>query len=434
MYNLLKTPFIFHQDKKLTVTIPGDWNLVTCTDFDDTVKPPDITELTRDVLKAPVDSPCLAELLAPHSKIAILIEDITRPAPKKEILTVLLDELKTAGIVRQNITVILALGTHRALTANELENTFGRSLLSQYAFINHDCHADDLRRMGKLRNGCAVRINRHVYDADFRIGIGTIAPHPLSGFGGGGKILFPGVADSDSILEHHLGCAFEPGAGLGKTTGNPFYEEIVSITRAAKLDFIINCIIDHRDQAAAMIAGDPVFAHNAGINISRNLISGVFPCQADVTLTTSFPYKHGAQFIKALAPAAQVTKMGGSIILAADIESVPALLVVSLAAFRGRYKDNFRKGVEEYFSHRRLLAENAATDYNMAVGFTLIMQDQFDIILISHKISKTDTQKMGFIHAENIDDAIRFCRTKHHRPDVHVIASGGIMLPVLASG
>ncbi|MDM8553227.1 nickel-dependent lactate racemase [Desulfococcaceae bacterium HSG7] len=429
----MKTPFIFHQNKKQTVTIPCDWNLVTYTDFDDTVNLPDITELTRNALKIPVGSPRLNEVLSSQAKIAILIEDITRPAPQKEILTVLLDELKNVGIIRENISIIIALGTHRVLTPDELENTFGRNLLSRYTFICHDCNADDLVVIGKLRNGFPVRINHHVYDADFKIGIGTIAPHPLSGFGGGGKILFPGVADSHSILEHHLNYAFAPGSGLGKITNNPFYEEIVSITRAAKLDFIINCIIDQRDQTAAMIAGDPIYAHRAGIKICQKLISCTFPCQADVTLTTSFPYKQGAQFIKALAPAAQVTKMGGSIILTADIETIPALLVESLAAFHAAYKGNLLKELKKHFDSRHLLVEKAAIDYNMAIGFTLTMQDQFDIILISDNVAKANTQKMGFIYAENIADAIQFIQMKHHRPDVHVIPSGGIMLPALHS-
>jgi len=92
-----ETPFIFYQDKKQTVTLPRDWNPVIFANFDDAIEPPDIKKLTRNALKAPVKASCLNKVLSSPSKIAIMVEDVTRPAPKKEILTVLSDELKTVS-------------------------------------------------------------------------------------------------------------------------------------------------------------------------------------------------------------------------------------------------------------------------------------------------------------------------------------------------
>ncbi len=430
---MLKTPFIFHQTEKLPIHLPRDWRLVTFADFDGADQPPDITQLIRNALQRPIQSPTLNEMLAPTAKIAVMVEDITRPAPKKEILTVLLNQLLRSGIDPSNIIIVIALGTHAAMTRQAMADAFGPDLVDRFIFLNHNCQADNLKRAATLGNGFPVKINRHVYEADFRIGVGTIAPHPLSGFSGGGKILFPGVADFDSIREHHLRRAFEPGSGVGNIAGNPFYEEIVEAARAAKLDFIINAVVDHRDETAAIVAGHPQKAHLEGIKISRRMLACPFPHKADVTITTTFPYQHGAQFIKALAPAAQVTQKCGAILVAADINSFPNLLVNNLAVLRAAFKDRLTRKIDAYFSRGRLLVENAAIDYNMAVGYTLAMQDRFDIILISKPELKVEVRKMGFIHADTMTDAIQYCQAGRHEASVHILPSGGILLPAASS-
>ena len=114
----------------------------------------------------------------------------------------------TAGSARsvgghRNSTAI-TLGTHRTLSTAELEAGYGADIVSRYRFINHDCHGSDLVANREIGNSAPVKINHHVYEANFRIGIGSIFPHPLKGFGGGGKILFPGIADFESIFQHHL--------------------------------------------------------------------------------------------------------------------------------------------------------------------------------------------------------------------------------------
>ena len=41
-------------------------------------------------------------------------------------------------------------------------------------------------------------------EADIRIGIGNLVPHPVMGWSGGGKILYPGVAGEDTVSYFHL--------------------------------------------------------------------------------------------------------------------------------------------------------------------------------------------------------------------------------------
>ena len=430
---IMKNAFIFYGQKKIPFEIPSQWKLLTFAKFDEYPSQKDVKKLTKIALKNPIHAKALKNILSPSDKVAIVVEDLTRASPKKLILEALLEELKPFNVPTENISVIIALGTHRGLTLEELESTFGRELLGRYVFSNHDCHATDLISVGRLSTGRKVRINRKVHEATFKIGIGSIFPHPMNGFGGGGKILFPGVSDFDSIREHHLKYTFHEGTGLGKTKGNIFYEQVCAIARSANLDYIINSVLDQKDQVVDLVAGDPVQAHLAGIEKSRGIISQKFPKKSDLTLITSFPYAEGPQIVKPLAPAAMVTKDGGCIILAADCEgNFSDAFIESFERFHSKYGDNLLEGVLDHFENNRLIMKECAIDLNMALAVTLAIQHRFRIILVSKDITREVGEKMGFVYAEDLQEAFDLSATLcPPHPEIHIIPSGGVILPVL---
>ena len=197
--------FIRFRYKDYPVNPPSHWNVLTYAAFEDAYEEKDVDALTRSALRDSTGSDLLKNRVTPSDKIAIIIEDLTRNSPKKLVLTALLKEFNDMEIPDRNISIVISLGTHRKLNKQELEKGYGEENVSHYEFINHDCRADDLVPVGNLKTGTEVKINPRVFEADFRIGIGSIFPHPMNGFGGGGKILFPGVADFDSIMSRvHL--------------------------------------------------------------------------------------------------------------------------------------------------------------------------------------------------------------------------------------
>ena len=430
----METPFIIKRGQKEFFNIPPEWNLLTFAILDDQPALNDVSDLAKKALRNPIESPRLTERLSPSDTIAILVEDLTRASPKGVILKAVLEELEKVGIPDANIKVILALGTHRGLTFEELECAFGSEPLKRYEFINHDCHAPDLIPVGQLRTGRTVKINKNAHEAHFRIGIGSVFPHPMNGFGGGGKILFPGVADFDSILDHHLQYTFHEGTGLGKIEGNLFYEQVCDIARSARLDFIINSILDQNDRVNGLVAGDPVNAHLAGIEKSKRIISQEFHRKAELTIITSFPYTEGPQIVKPLAPASMVTKEGGCIILCADLTGdLPDAFVDSFQRFHKEHGDDLLGGVLDHFSHNRLIMKGDGIDFNMALGMTLAIQHRFKIILVSQDVPKEKAEKMGFIYAGDLKQAFKQSKAICPRPDVHIIPSGGVILPILRS-
>jgi len=156
----------------LPVSLPADWQLLTLADFPESHASIDAGALALQALQAPYGSSTLDILLTSGSKVCILIEDLTRTSPKKILLEVVLNILRQKGIPSTNISIVIALGTHRPLSSLQLSEAFGPEIVDEYAFVNHDCHSADLCPIGRLAGGTEVRINKRAYDADFRIGIG----------------------------------------------------------------------------------------------------------------------------------------------------------------------------------------------------------------------------------------------------------------------
>ncbi len=426
----MKDLFLQYQNRKTPLTVPSAWKILSFADFEDSPGVDNIRDKTRSVLQSPIGAPPLSELVTEKDRVAVLIEDLTRPSPKKIILEAILELLGKKRIPDRQIVIIFSLGTHRGLEQEEIEGAFGQELVDRYEFVNHDCRAADLVPAARLKTGHGVKINRRVMEATFRLGIGSIFPHPMNGFGGGGKILFPGVADLEAITEHHFHYTFQSGTGLGKLDGNPFYEEVCALARSVPLHFVVNGVLDQKDALADLVAGDPIEAHRAGARICRALTTRRFPKRADLTVTTSFPYREGPQIVKPLVPASLVTKPGGCIILAADCSgNLPEPFIASFERFRSRQAGDLFGGVLAHFSERRLIMEGGAVDYNMALAFALAAQHQFKIVLVSGDIPRTTVERMGYVYAEDLDQAIAISARYCPSPEVHVIPSGGVILP-----
>lgn len=429
--------FVRYGNEKYFFNPPSDWNVLTSAEFQDHTLDKDAEQLTENALEKPTGSKLLGDRISPDEKVAIIIEDITRASPKKKVLKVLLNYLNKISIPKENISVVISLGTHRELTREELKSVYGEEAVHNYRFINHDCQAADLVEIGRLETGTPVKINKTVHDAQFKIGVGSIFPHPLNGFGGGSKILFPGVADFDSILEHHLKYSFRVGSELGQTNRNPFYDEVCRLANAGGLDFIINSVLDHNDLLYDVVCGDPVKTHMAGIDICREIISRPFQQKADITVISAFPYSEGPQIMKPLAPASMITRKGGVIILAAHMKSpLPELVITGCEGFRSRHEGRIKDCLFESFDQNKRIIEESAPELNMCMSQALLALNDYRVIIFSKDIENKEADRLGFIPAEDMDQACAIAdglasNDLVSNPDVHVVPAGGVILPIL---
>ncbi|MBU2509871.1 nickel-dependent lactate racemase [bacterium] len=426
------TLFIKTLNGRISFELPSSFEQLTFAKFED--RPGDTLplQLTETALKHPIASPNLHKRLTPEDTVSVIIEDLTRNSPKKYLLQVILTELESIGIADKNIKIIIALGTHRALSRAELEMGYGKEIVARYTFINHDCQAGDLVRIGELDSGTPVKINRHVAEATYRIGIGSIFPHPMNGFGGGCKILFPGVADMDSILEHHLKYSFVGQSFLGNLAGNEFHRIVNELAKAGGLDFILNSVLDHNDQLVEVVCGEPVLAHLEGARICRETVSRSFNEKADLTIISTFPYSEGPQMMKPFAPAAMITRKNGVIILVADCTvPLPDVYFETCEQFQKDHIGNLADALLKSFADNRPVIKNAPPELNMSLAQVMLTLNDFNVIIVTRDITEESVKRLGCIYADNIESAILQSQNFVSNPTVHVIPSGGIILPVV---
>ena len=91
-------------------------------------------------LAHPIGSAPLHALARPGQRIAIVTSDITRPLPSYQILPGVLDELYRAGVRPEDITVVLALGSHRKHTINN--GSFGVLSDGRIVAVTYEDSAD----------------------------------------------------------------------------------------------------------------------------------------------------------------------------------------------------------------------------------------------------------------------------------------------------
>jgi nickel-dependent lactate racemase len=271
---------------------------------------------------APIGSPPLQELAAGKRDAVVVINDITRPAPSRELLTAILEELRIAGIPEGAVTVVVATGNHRPNSSNEVAGMIGEEFARRLRVVNHACEDDTaLTAVAAPGVDVPVRINSHVARASVRILTGLIAPHQAAGYSGGRKSLTPGVAALETIAKQHSFPIRPYDPAMGWMKGNPFHEVAVRVARTVGIDFIVNVVKNCKGEVVHAVAGELEAAHEAGVAVCEQSWVVTFRQKYDVVVVTpgGFPRDidlHQAQ--KAMSTAELVVADRGVIVLIAE--------------------------------------------------------------------------------------------------------------------
>ena len=266
-------------------------------------------------LANPIGTPKLGALVKPGQKIAIITSDISRPLPSYDVLPSVLRELNAAGIPDEDITVVFALGSHRAQTEEECRRLAGDYAFDKVRCINSD--PEDCILMGTSTNGTPFSITRSVAEADFRIALGNIEFHYFAGYSGGVKALMPGVSTPEAIQCNHS-LMVSPDACAGKLEGNPVREDLEQALNFCPIHFIVNAVLDEHKHIVYAVAGDVIKAHRVGCKYLDKMYRKPIPHRADIVLVSQGGAPKDAnlyQTQKALDNAKHAVADGGTIIV-----------------------------------------------------------------------------------------------------------------------
>ena len=237
----------------------------------------------RRALQEPIGAPQLRELVHPNEKIVIITSDITRPMPTWKVMPALLDELYAAGVKKENITLVFALGSHRRHTEEEQRHLAGDRAWNEITCVDGD--TADCVHIGITSRGTPVDIVRIVAEADRRICLGNIEYHYFAGYSGGAKAIMPGVSTRAAIQANYSRMV-EEAAHAGKLEGNPVREDIEEAAAMVGVDFIVNVVLDAQKEIIRAVAGDVTAAHRAGCAFLDTLYRKEIPHRADIVLVS----------------------------------------------------------------------------------------------------------------------------------------------------
>lgn len=272
-----------------------------------------------------LDAPCDSKMLTdfPHpDKVAIAINDKTRPVPHYELLHPLVDRLNKWGIPNANIAFVIASGTHLPMPPNEFSTILpGQFLNNGHPIIAHNCDAkNEMVFLGDTPAGTPVWVNKNFYEADLRIVIGNLEPHHFMGFSGGAKTAAVGLCGRETIQHNHAFIT-HPDARLGCYQENPMRQDVEEIGKIIGVHYAVNAILDKDKKLIYALAGEPLAVMASGIPLSREICQVPVNRQYDIVIASCGGYPKDInlyQAQKAQTNASLITKDGGTIILLAQ--------------------------------------------------------------------------------------------------------------------
>jgi nickel-dependent lactate racemase len=283
----------------------------------------------KTALSNPIGSKTVSELAKTSKEAVIVVDDMTRPTRAHRIIPFLLKELNENGISDDHIRFIVALGMHSAADRVDFVKKLGEDVVEQFPVYNHNPFGY-LTHVGDTSRGTPVHINSEFMECDLRIAIGCIVPHPITGFGGGPKIILPGIAGFDTIRYNHsihprflaergqtaVEAKPRPSAGWGKLVGNIPQLDVEEAAKLSGLNVKIDAILNGRCQTSGLFVGDVSKAFSVGVKRATKVYATHPPNDVDIVIANTFAKSNEAGLAMWLAE--RTVREGGTVVLIAN--------------------------------------------------------------------------------------------------------------------
>jgi nickel-dependent lactate racemase len=422
--------YVYYGKGKLPFKLPTRWNIIGQGEPSGVKKCADVNEEVIRALDHPIGAPRI-EAMAKPGKTVILFDDMTRQTPAYLVFPEILKRLNSAGVKDKDVTAICALGTHPKITEKQIIQKIGREIYERLSprVVVHDANSKKNIVIGRTTYGSLVEINPLVMEAEFTLGIGWCTPHLSSGFGGGSKIVMPGVSSSRSILEHHIKWMANPKATLGIVEGNPFHKEQDEVGRMAGVQYKVDVAMDVRNDVTKIYAGDLCEVTRVASQDLLKVHGVSIKHKADVVIAGSYPLDSVA---KALGSAAPVTKSGGCIIVVGSKSfPSPEHLKSLIPAFNNG--KSFAEEVRDLIEGR--INETVWSAGISAWTFVLFMKkylETFKVTYVCEGMSSSDVQAIHMTYSRTIEEALERIENEVPEADVTIFPAGSITIPILS--
>ena len=359
--------------------------------------PPAVSDAGRmvaDAVDHPVTGEGLSSLASGRAWATVVVPDATRKARLPEVLPAVVERLTSGGIEPSAVHVLVACGTHPPLDEEGVEGLLGPRL-EGVRVTQHDCRAeDDLVRVGVTSWGTPVRLHRLAAEAPLLVTVGAVRHHYFAGFGGGPKMVFPGVAGHDEIQRNHARVLTmrnggpperHPACEPGRLEGNPVAEEIAEAADLRPPDMAVCLVPGRSGDPAWAIAGPWREAFAAAVQRAREWYE-VPPARFPLVVGSgggSPSDRSLIQFHKALDAACRFAEEGAEVLLVGSLQDgagsaamqpflddpAPASIIRRLAARWVQYGHTTLRIIEKTSGFRVFLYSRLPDELARRLGF-----------------------------------------------------------------
>ncbi len=263
----------------------------------------------------------------PPGPIAVVVADKTRLCDYPTVLPWLTEALLARGADPSRIVFYIAYGVHARQSDAESLAAYGPTF-ADYRFIHHNsADPEQFVTQGQTSRGTPVRVRRDLLTAGLILTVGAISHHYFAGFGGGRKLLFPGLGEREAIFcNHRLFLdpslrALAPGCCPGQTEGNPLAEDLAEINRLLPPYLSLHGLLDSQGRVADFRFGTSYDDFLAACREHDALYRAEVDAAYDLVLASAGGYPKDINFIqahKAIDNAAAFVRDGGELILLAE--------------------------------------------------------------------------------------------------------------------
>lgn len=389
-------------------------------------------------LEEPIGTGPLGQRELSGMKIVLAVDDVSRPTPLHLFFGRLLSYLEAYGARRENMLVLPALGVHRDMTQGEMEAKLGQDNLAGLGWENPDLQAARQSvDWGETSMGTPVKLYWRLQEADLVICVGAIEPHVLLGFGGGLKMICPGLAHADTIAVNHMqGVSHDSYNYVGSAQSPMRLDLEEAALKLGEKFFIVNALLNEKLEISGFVCGDPVRAHRHGVMHVKEYNSVRPKEKADLAIVISDPMNADLrQGMKCIANVEKAVKEGG--VIAAFVEAKHGIGDVSIPP--RSLPNRWLRRILRFIGPKRVLGfvdtvkKGAGTEERFLSHFSLQVLRKNHLLLHSPNLPPDVGKRMG-LFLQYADPQEMLDAAAAHLPAdavVHLYPHGGVTYPSL---
>ncbi len=357
--------------------------------------------VVRQALRRPIESSTLSQLARGKHSVTIVTCDKTRGVPSHITIPLILEELISGGVRKEDVSVLIATGLHKGESVEDVRERFGDSLASDLEILVHDSdNQSELTYLGKLATGNSLYLNNAVLEADLVVVEGAVEPHFFAGFTGGSKIVLPGVAGTETVLGNHCWKNIDHEESRSGNVQNPIRRESDAALRFLKQTFVLNLIQDGTSKRIVdAFAGDPIssFEKAAAVVNSHAMIR--VEVGPDIVITTNGGYpldRNVYQCVKGIAVPEEIVRKNSKIIMISECSDGPA------------HRD-FARILEEgtpsqIYDSLKASKTTVRDQWQVQILCRILLNN--DVWFVTRKELKSDVEAMHMNYAATLEDAL----------------------------